>query len=101
MRFHTITTLSFLLLLLPVAAKELDSDESLRAFMIECRSAIRPGDPADFLMSRYRPRKDLWAQWMIFQNAFHVSPTEKQADEMILGRETDFPPTPLVRPEDQ
>lgn len=28
-------------------------------------------------------------------------PTEKQADEMILGRETDFPPTPLVRPEDQ
>ena len=27
-------------------------------------------------------------------------PTEKQADEMILGRETDFPPTPLVRPED-
>ena len=28
-------------------------------------------------------------------------PTEKQADEMILGRETDFAPTPLVRPEDQ
>lgn len=28
-------------------------------------------------------------------------PTEKQADEMILGRETDFDPTPLVRPEDQ
>lgn len=28
-------------------------------------------------------------------------PTEKQADEMILGRETDFAPTPLMRPEDQ
>ena len=79
MRFHTITTLSFLLLLLPATAKELDSDESLRAFMIECRTAIQPGDPADFLMSRYRPRKDLWAQWMIFQDAFHVSPAEKEA----------------------
>ena len=31
----------------------------------------------------------------------HRVPTEKQADEMILGRETDFAPTPLVRPEDQ
>ena len=79
MRFHTIITLSFLLLLLPAAAKEPDSDESLRAFMIECRTAIQPGDPADFLMSRYRPRKDLWAQWMIFQDAFHVSPAEKEA----------------------
>ena len=79
MRFHTITTLSFLLLLLPAAAEEPDSDESLRAFMIECRTAIQPGDPADFLMSRYRPRKDLWAQWMIFQDAFHVSPAEKEA----------------------
>lgn len=79
MRYCTITTLSFLLFLLPAAAAELESDESLRAFMIECRTAIRPGDPADFLMSRYRPRKDCWAQWMIFQNAFHVSPAEKLA----------------------
>lgn len=78
MKYRAVT-MFLLLLLLHAAATEQEQDESLRAFMIECRSAIRPGDPADFLMSRYRPRKDLWAQWMIFQNAFHVSPTEKQA----------------------
>ena len=78
MRYCAITML-LVRLLLSAAAAELESDNSLRAFMIECRTAIRPGDPADFLMSRYRPRKDCWAQGMIIQNAFPVSPAEKLA----------------------